>query len=141
MLDVLNMTLLHFMTAEVEHCLVTPQLGIALNNSVLLLLCEFLLMVLNVLGIEPIASNVLGRCSSTELHVQKGEFANMGSTKYKEDQLSFSLQLNGSMNPVRLNLINVELKRLGMWHNRKQLPVFAWKANLGLNCCTPEINK
>lgn len=85
-------------------------------------------MVLNVLGIEPISSNVLGRCSSTELHVQKGEFANMGSTKYK-DQLSFSLQLrliNGSMNPVRLNLINVELKKLGMWYNRKQLPVFAW---------------
>lgn len=84
-------------------------------------------MVLNLLGIEPIPSNVLDRCSSTELHVQKGEFANVGSIKYK-DQLSFSLQLrliNGSINPVRLNLINVELKKLGIWHNRKQLPVFA----------------
>lgn len=100
-------------------------------------------MVLNLLGIEPIPSNVLGRCSNTELHVQKGEFANVGSTKYK-DQLSFSLQLrliNDSINPVRLNLINVELKKLGMWHNRKQLPVFAWGEYLGLNCCTPEINK
>lgn len=75
------------------------------------------------------ASYVLGRCSSTELHIQKSEFANMGSTKYREAQLSFSLQLrliSDGMNPIRLNLINVELKELGMWHScRKQLPVFA----------------
>lgn len=101
----------------------------------MLLLCEFLLMVLNVLEIEPITSDVLGRCSSTELQVQKGELANMGSTKYKEDQLSFSLQLrliNGSMNPVRLNFINVELKKLGMWHSESSCLGATWTQLLHL---------